>query len=123
MAPQKGRKSEMWSKGVVLAKAPLHESCKKTKFKWYCMVTEACKEAQESILLGSTMFGTNVVKHLKRHGIVSERSASMVSNKRKRDEDVSDLVRSDLFVDDKTLALEYSYNMMVFETLLPHNLA
>lgn len=92
----------------------------KPSFKWYCLVSDECKAKNEAISLGATLSSTNVVKHLAKHGIRSERTLSMQATKRKRDSDAAELVGSIMFTEDETLASEYACTMMVIKSMLPH---
>lgn len=116
--PEKSSKSEMWTNGVVVEN--VCRDAKNKLYKWYCLATEECQRANFSLALGKTKSSSNAVKHLKLHGIESERTKSMSASKLKRQALIEDLTYSTLYREDVTVALEYAYTIMVIRSLLPH---
>ena len=112
---EKHHKSEMWTSGVVL------QSNKTSEFKWYCLASKKCKDLNTCVNLGKTKSSTNVVKHLKQHSIVSERSITMSANKEKRKNEAHIIEESSLYQNHFILASEFITTMMVIRCLLPQS--
>lgn len=108
----------MWTKGVVVRKKVAKGEA--DQYRWYCLATGKCREQQFYLSLGTSKSSSNAVKHLKGHGIESERSKSMSASKIKHVAAINEMKQSKLYYEDETRAFEFAYTIMAVRNLLPH---
>ena len=112
------RTSMIWDTGRVVRN-------EKDQCFWYCLASDECKDKRKPMSLSTfnKMQISNCTRHLRVvHGISSARSQAMSANKERRAGAVNDIKSSEIFSSNKTLALEFSYALVVVGSMVPHRL-